>query len=131
MIPPSATKPAAITPTPWRRRKRSWPQKKPPSPSANRPVNNSTGPRYGKGAAVSISRGSGGGGATLMGGIGTSAAPMNGYPKVFNIESDPHEEHNIAELYNWVLAPLLKAVGDYKASLAKNPNPPAANMTRF
>ena len=74
---------------------------------------------------------SGEGGATLMGGIGTSATPMNGYPKVFNIESDPHEEHNIAELYNWVLAPLLKAVGDYKASLAKNPNPPAANMTRF
>ena len=66
-----------------------------------------------------------------MGGIGTSAAPMNGYPKVFNIEADPHEEHNIAELYNWLLAPLLKAVGDYEASLVKNPNPPAANMTRF
>ena len=32
---------------------------------------------------------SGGGGATLMGGIGTSAAPMNGYPKVFNIEVGP------------------------------------------
>jgi arylsulfatase len=28
---------------------------------------------------------SGGGGATLMGGIGTSATPMNGYHKVFNI----------------------------------------------
>ena len=24
---------------------------------------------------------------------------MNGYPKVFNIESDPHEEHNIGEMY--------------------------------
>ncbi len=32
---------------------------------------------------------SGPGGATLMGGIGSGAAPMNGYPKVFNIESDP------------------------------------------
>jgi arylsulfatase A-like enzyme len=74
---------------------------------------------------------SGGGGATLMSGIGTSAAPMNGYPKMFNIESDPHEEHNISELYNWVFGPLLKEVGDYKASLAKYPNPPAANMTRF
>ena len=31
---------------------------------------------------------SGEGGATLMGGIGSSAAPMNGYPKIFNIESD-------------------------------------------
>ena len=47
---------------------------------------------------------SGGGGATLMGGIGASAAPMNGYPKVFNIESDPREEHNIGEMYNWVRA---------------------------
>jgi arylsulfatase A-like enzyme len=74
---------------------------------------------------------SGGGGATLMGGIGTSAAPMNGYPKVFNIESDPQEEHNIGEMYNWVLGPLLKEVEEYEASLAKNPNPPAANMTRF
>jgi hypothetical protein len=46
-----------------------------------------------------------GGGATLMGGIGGSAAPMNGYPKVFNIESDPHEEHNIGEMYNWVYGP--------------------------
>jgi arylsulfatase A-like enzyme len=74
---------------------------------------------------------SGAGGATLLGGIGASAAPMNGYPKVFNIESDPHEEHNIGEMYNWVLGPLLKAVEEYKASLAKAPNPPAANMTKF
>ena len=74
---------------------------------------------------------SGGGGATLMGGIGSSAAPMNGYPKVFNIESDPHEEHNIGEMYNWVLGPLLKVVEEYKASVEQSPNPPAANMTRF
>ena len=74
---------------------------------------------------------SGGGGATLMGGIGTNAAPMNGYPKVFNIESDPQEEHNIGEMYNWVLGPLLKVVEEYKASLKLSPNPPAANMTKF
>ncbi len=49
--------------------------------------------------------------------------PMNGYPKVFNIESDPHEEHNIGEMYNWVLGPLLKAVGKYKATLVQSPNP--------
>jgi arylsulfatase A-like enzyme len=70
-------------------------------------------------------------GATLMGGVGTSAAPMNGYPKVFNIESDPREEHNIGAMYEWVIGPVLKAVEQYKASLAKYPNPPAANMTRF
>jgi arylsulfatase len=74
---------------------------------------------------------SGWGGEVLLGGVGTSAAPMNGYPKVFNIESDPREEQNIGEMYNWVLGPVLKAVEEYKAGLAKYPNPPAANMTRF
>ena len=56
---------------------------------------------------------------------------MNGYPKVFDIESDPHEEHNIGEMYEWVIGPALRVVEDYKASLVKHPNPPAANMTRF
>jgi len=74
---------------------------------------------------------SGWGGEHLMGGVGASAAPMNGYPKVFNIESDPREEHNIGEMYNWVIGPLLKTVETYKASLAKYPNSPAANMTKF
>ncbi len=78
-----------------------------------------------------VSGRSGPGGATLMGGVGSSAAPMNGYPKVFNIESDPQEEHNIGEMYNWVLGPLLKAVEEYKATLVQSPNPPAANMTKF
>jgi len=41
---------------------------------------------------------SGEGRATLMGGVGASAAPMNGYPKVFNIESD-----NIGEMYEWLM----------------------------
>jgi arylsulfatase A-like enzyme len=74
---------------------------------------------------------SGEGGATLLGGVGNSAAPMNGYPKVFNIESDLREEHDIGAMYEWVIGPVLKAVEEYKASLAKSPNPPAANMTRF
>jgi hypothetical protein len=56
---------------------------------------------------------------------------MNGYPKVFNIESDPHEDQNIGEMYNWVLGPVLKVVEEYKASLARFPNPPPANMTKF
>jgi arylsulfatase A-like enzyme len=74
---------------------------------------------------------SGGGGASLLEGVGSSAAPMNGYPKVFNIEADPHEDYNIGEMYNFVLGPVLKVVGEYKASVARNLNPPAANMTRF
>jgi arylsulfatase A-like enzyme len=74
---------------------------------------------------------SGWGGEHLMGGAGLSAAPMNGYPRVFNIESDPREEHNIGQMYNWVVGPLLKVVEEYKATLIRHPNPPAANMTRF
>jgi arylsulfatase len=68
---------------------------------------------------------SGAGGVSLLGGVGASAAPM------FNIESDPHEEHNIGAMYEWVTGPVLKAVEGYKASLVKSPNPPAANLTRF
>jgi len=74
---------------------------------------------------------SGWGGGHLLPGTGSSAAPMNGYPKVFNIEADPREEHNIGALYEWVIGPTLKVVEDYKASLNRYPNPPAANITRF
>ncbi|MBZ9790316.1 arylsulfatase [Rhizobium sp. 3T7] len=74
---------------------------------------------------------SGAGGATLMGGVGASAAPMNGYPQVFNIEADPQEEHNIGAMYDWVLGPILKTVEEYKETLVRSPNPPAANMTKF
>lgn len=74
---------------------------------------------------------SGWGGANLLAGTGGSAAAMNGYPKIFNIESDPREEYNIGAMYEWVIGPVLKAVDEYKESLAKHPNPPAANLTRF
>ena len=74
---------------------------------------------------------SGWGGANLLPGIGSSAAPMNGYPKIFNIEADPREDYNIGAKYEWVTGPVLKAVEEYKASLKLHPNPPAANLTRF
>jgi arylsulfatase len=74
---------------------------------------------------------SGWGGAHGLPGTGSSAAPMNGYPKVFNIESDPREEFNIGAQYEWVIGPTLKVVEDYKASLRRYPNPPAANLTRW
>lgn len=74
---------------------------------------------------------SGWGGTNLLAGTGGSAAPMNGYPKVFNIESDPREEYNIGAMYEWVIGPILKAVEEYKKSLENHPNPPPANITRF
>ena len=64
-------------------------------------------------------------------GIGSNSAPMNGYPKVFNIEADPREELDIAACYPCVIGPILKAINQYKASLKAHPNPPAPNMTRF
>jgi arylsulfatase len=74
---------------------------------------------------------SGWGGANVLAGTGGSAAPMNGYPKIFNIESDPREEYNIGAMYEWVIGPVLQSVEEYKASLRTYPNPPAANITRF
>jgi arylsulfatase len=70
-------------------------------------------------------------GGEMLGGLGLSAAPMNGYPQLFNIESDPREEHNVAEQYDWVSGPLLKVVADYLKTLKDHPNPPAPNITRF
>jgi arylsulfatase A-like enzyme len=74
---------------------------------------------------------SGWGGAHLLPGTGSSAAPLNGYPKIFNIESDLREERNIGAQYQWVIGPTLKVVEGYKASLERDPNPPAANITRY
>jgi hypothetical protein len=56
---------------------------------------------------------------------------MNGYSKVFNVEANPREEHNIASQYAWGIGPLLQAVEADKARLTQPPNPPAANLTRF
>jgi len=56
---------------------------------------------------------SGWSGANLLAGTGGSATPMNGYPKIFNIESDPREEYNIGAMYEWVIGPVLKAVDEY------------------
>jgi len=74
---------------------------------------------------------SGWNGANLLSGTGSSAAPMNGYPKVFNIEADPREQFNIGAQYEWVIGPVLKPVKAYLESVTKYPNPPAANITDF
>jgi arylsulfatase A-like enzyme len=64
-------------------------------------------------------------------GLFSASASMAGYPKVFNIEMDPHEDLDNGALYGWVGAPALKAVEQYKETLKKYPNPPAANITKF
>ena len=59
-------------------------------------------------------------------GMASANAPMAGYPKVYNIEMDPHEDHNVAALFGWVADPALGAIRKYEESLKKYPKPAAA-----
>lgn len=54
---------------------------------------------------------------------------MAGYPQIYNIEADPKEQLNVAHLNGWVMAPYVRLVEQYRASLKKYPNPPAPNLT--
>ncbi|MET4478874.1 arylsulfatase [Bradyrhizobium sp. F1.13.3] len=64
-------------------------------------------------------------------GMFSAGAPMAGYPKIFNIEMDPHEDLIVAAMFGWVSGPALKTVEDYKATTRRYPNPPAPNITQF
>jgi arylsulfatase A-like enzyme len=64
-------------------------------------------------------------------GIFSTSAPLAGYPKVYNIEMDPHEDLVVGGLFGWVSGPALKTVEEYLASVKKYPNPPAPNITQF
>jgi arylsulfatase len=64
-------------------------------------------------------------------GIFSASAPMAGYPKVYNIEMDPHEDLVVGGLFGWVSGPALKVVEEYLATVKKYPNPPAPNITQF
>ena len=64
-------------------------------------------------------------------GMFSASAPMAGYPKVFNIEMDPHEDLVVAGLFPWTAGPPLEEVKKYLESLKKYPNPPASNLTKF
>jgi len=68
-------------------------------------------------------------GQQMLGGFAANAAPMY-YPKVYNIEMDPHEDLNQLN-YLWTIAPVMKVVAQYEASVKKYPNPAAANLTNF
>jgi arylsulfatase len=64
-------------------------------------------------------------------GIFSASAPTAGYPKVYNIEMDPHEDLVVGGLFGWVSGPALKVVEEYLATVKKYPNPPAPNITQF
>jgi len=64
-------------------------------------------------------------------GIFSASSPMAGYPKVYNIEMDPHEDLIVAGMFAWVSGPALKVVEEYLESIKNYPNPPAPNITKF
>jgi len=66
-----------------------------------------------------------------MPGFLSASVPLAGYPKVYNIEMDPHEDLQILAPFAWAVAPGLKVVEEYLETLEKHPNPPAPNITQF
>ena len=64
-------------------------------------------------------------------GMFSASAPMAGYPKIYNIEMDPHEDLQVGALFGWTAGQPLEVAEKYKETLKKYPNPPAGNLTRF
>jgi len=66
------------------------------------------------------------------GGYMGSIRDTAGYPQVYNIEADPKERVDLlVEGYSWVMAPYMKLIFEYQATLKDHPNPPAGNLTKF
>ncbi len=72
-----------------------------------------------------------GDGYVRMGGTQALRLPHNGYPRMFNIEADPREEHDIGPPDSWVVGQYMKVIYQYLATLEEHPNPPPANLTDF
>jgi len=70
-------------------------------------------------------------GSQRVGATAAASTPMAGYPKVYNIEMDPHEDLNVGGLFGWVAGPALREVERYLETVKKYPNPPAPNITQF
>ena len=72
-----------------------------------------------------------GSGPQRVGATAAGSATLAGYPKVYNIEMDPHEDLNISGLFGWTGGPALMEVERYLESVKKYPNPPAPDITQF
>ena len=64
-------------------------------------------------------------------GPASAMSPLAGYPIIYNIEMDPHEDLVVMGSYVWVSGPALKEVERYLETVKKYPNPPAPNITHF
>ena len=69
-------------------------------------------------------------GPQMIGGIFIDISGLS-FPKVYNIEMDPHEDLNVGGINLWPMQEAFKSVYEYQASLKKYPNPPAINFTNF
>lgn len=69
-------------------------------------------------------------GSQRVGGTFAASATL-AYPKVYNIEMDPHEDIDAAGLFGWIAEPSMQVVGAYLETLKTYPNPPAPNITSF
>ena len=72
-----------------------------------------------------------GNGYVRQGGTSANRLPKNGYPTVYNILSDPREEHDIGPEASWVVGKYMPLVMQYYASLKEHPNPKPATITDF
>jgi arylsulfatase A-like enzyme len=64
-------------------------------------------------------------------GAASTSANLAGYPLVYNIETDPHEDLIVGGLFPWVSGPALQEVEKYYATLKEYPNPRAPDITKF
>ena len=69
-------------------------------------------------------------GQQMLGGMYVSASPIY-FPKVYNIEMDPHEDLNLGGITVFMADPAYKVIKEYEGSLKKYPNPPAPNLANF
>jgi len=53
------------------------------------------------------------------------------FPKVYNIEMDPHEDLNLGGITVFMAGPAFEVVRKYEESVKEHPNRPCANLTRF
>src|SRR5579864_722649 len=69
-------------------------------------------------------------GSQMLGGMYVANGAM-WFPKIYNIEMDPHEDLNVGANFLWAAEPAFKVIKQYEESVKKYPNPPASNLTNF
>jgi len=69
-------------------------------------------------------------GQQMLGGMYVTSNDLY-FPKVYNIEMDPHEDLNLGGITVFMAGPAFEVVKKYEESVKEHPNRPCANLTRF